>query len=686
MTSRPGGRPTQDGDDNGIQRGRPCDSCRRRKSKCVTESGDSICMLCKFHNHRCTYNEAPQPRKRSLYSSSLTATDDVSLPATSKRRRTILFKPGTGVEEYDTLPGPSLLKHTLGLQNKHHSEYVAPNTVPDVYGDIDGRSEDHGTAQQTIRFVHPRHAFRIIPDSQTEGCAKEESAADDIEATAQPHGPDMVQLYFRIVHPSFPILHKDVFLEKYARSHREFSPPLLAAVYLLASIYWSYDEKLSASRRIDTGALQKLAFDALQNTMGRPKLSTIQAGLLLSQWRKAITDASNEKRDGLTAQLVHMSYGLGLHLDCSQWDIPDWEIGLRRRIGWALYMQDKWIALLEGHPSLISHDAWDVAELSEYDFPENVEDDQEGSSEVQRGRLVFMYMAHLSVILDNVLRTLFSAKSRKVLSAAPDQLGALLQTIKPLQIQLKDWSLTLPESLKMDTAASMKLSSIGYLRLAYLTAEVCVHKSLLRTLAMTANPDTILSQVCRGAAKERFTNAADFIGRLQAQHLHSFWYFTSARCCALIHSIGQALASSAQSEDEQAMYARKLKEFKWALKVNSEAGASFMKEALMLIGQSVRIVHLAPDTGSLTMRSPASIGQWMKEGEGSMSAQQEQPSPLCYFQQQHLDYRDGSNGDLQHYDDYAMQQTDFTDLDTMFGGLASEFDGPRLRAEMGMNS
>jgi hypothetical protein len=35
--------------------------------------------------------------------------------------RVIRTNNGTGVEEYDDLEGPSLLKKTLGLQNKHHS-------------------------------------------------------------------------------------------------------------------------------------------------------------------------------------------------------------------------------------------------------------------------------------------------------------------------------------------------------------------------------------------------------------------------------------------------------------------------------------------------------------------------------------------------------------------------------------
>lgn len=192
------------------KRGRPCDACRRRKSKCVTEDGESVCVLCNFHAQSCTYLEAPQPRKRALPS----GTTDAQSP--TKRSRTILIKPGTGVEEYDTLPGPSLLKRTLGLQNRHHSEYVGPNAIPDVYsghaGDVrDGTVHDGNKASADyVRFVHPLAAFRIIPDISTSGYDQERTDIEEIESTAQGHGAELVELYFRIVHPSFPVLHKDV--------------------------------------------------------------------------------------------------------------------------------------------------------------------------------------------------------------------------------------------------------------------------------------------------------------------------------------------------------------------------------------------------------------------------------------------------------------------------------------------
>jgi len=60
---------TATGKENKVARGRrerPCDACRRRKSKCVATDGQNNCAACGLHGQDCTYLEDPQPRKRRL--------------------------------------------------------------------------------------------------------------------------------------------------------------------------------------------------------------------------------------------------------------------------------------------------------------------------------------------------------------------------------------------------------------------------------------------------------------------------------------------------------------------------------------------------------------------------------------------------------------------------------------------
>ena len=46
---------------------RPCDACRRKKSKCVMNEGQTnACVACSTHGQQCTFLEDPRPRKRRL--------------------------------------------------------------------------------------------------------------------------------------------------------------------------------------------------------------------------------------------------------------------------------------------------------------------------------------------------------------------------------------------------------------------------------------------------------------------------------------------------------------------------------------------------------------------------------------------------------------------------------------------
>ena len=504
------------------------------------------------------------------------------------------------MEEYDALPeGSTLLKRTLGLQNSHHSQYLGINNPLNVYilgRNIVPESATRPTGAIQVRFVHPLHAFRILPDADTVGHALESSILNSIERAVEGHGPDLVSLYFRVIHPAFPILHKEVFLEKYARSYREFAPPLLAAVYLLASGYWDYSDVLASKPKPDMKALKQLAVDSLHHALQRAKLSTIQACLLISQHHSE--DALGEIDLNMTSQLVQLVHRLGLHLDASDWDIPHWEISLRRRLSWACYMQDKWLAFVQGHPSFMSIESWDVSSLTANDFPETEEDETAGSSEVEKGRLVFMNMAGLTEILSDVLTMVLSPRAQRSVQTDGRGLIALLDRIKPLQIRLKDWFSALPEGLKMDTAASMKLTSVGYLRLAYLAIEAGIHRQITLSSIQHAQRNAGLVAICRSAARERFSNTVDFLKRLYASHLASFWYMSSAKCAALVFYFGRLLGDSAQSIEEKNDLDELLKAYKWALKVNSEAGASFARQSTSLIQASEGVSLLESNRSS----------------------------------------------------------------------------------------
>jgi hypothetical protein len=474
-----------------------------------------------------------------------------------------------------------------------------------------------------LRKVSDVDTFLMLPDSNTPGHEHIIEDADAIENIVAPHGPALLELYFRIIHPNFPILQKTVFYEKYNRSYREFSPPILAAVYILAINWWDHNEELAPLPRPDLGELERLARVTLADAMYRPKLSTVQAGLLLSQRPEGDQWAP-------TAQLVAIAQELGLHLDCTNWKIPPWERGLRKRLAWALYMQDKWGSLVHGRPSHIFASNWAVQPLSLNDFADvdYDESDSEESAEYERGQLLFSQMIALSQILAEVLDTFYTLQAMATVTAAGAQGTQLvLQLAKPVQLKLKDWFAALPSCLRMDSSGASnpnKLSSIGFLHLAYFATEITLHRRIIRSLTPTSTSisnssskpvlDPYILHICRSAAKTRLISAMDFVNRLTTSHLRSFWYFASKTNFALIGTFGSLLWATAPGREEADWYRRRLGEYRWTLGVSckgvsSEGGNGRLTEfAMGMLDTSTGLLKALPEKPALSRVGSESEG------------------------------------------------------------------------------
>ncbi|KAH9889732.1 fungal-specific transcription factor domain-containing protein [Xylariomycetidae sp. FL2044] len=537
-----------------------CDVCRKRKSRCVRDPGQPKCVLCAFHDRDCTYSALPRKRRRQRVSDEGGEEMDVEARP-----------PVSHVSETSDADGASLLDRTLGLHRSTHSRYVGSSSLLDpLLLNSTAVSDD---APSGLRLVGNSTLFVSHHDRETLASADDYEDLDAIEQIVRPHGPALVRLYFRIVHPSYPILHKGVFLEKYARSYREFSPPLLAAVYLLALDWWEYDGELASQEKPDAQRLVRVSTRAMTLVIHRPKLSTVQAGLLALQ-----------RSDGdswvLTTQLVGIAQELGLHIDCSSWNIPDWEKGLRRRLSWAVFMQDKWGALIYGRPSHIVSATWQSRRLCLEDFPESAadEDDEQGSTEVEKGRLLFIRLAALTEIMSDALELLHGSEPP---SAEQDistpGIYQLLDSVKPIAVRLKHWVSSMPTSLGMDSVRTRKLCSNGYLHLSYFATEITIHRQIIRTLQADAPP--ALRGICRDAARERLDHGLAFVESLRPEHLQGFWWFASSKCLALIGVYGALLQATSATATEAEAYGRKLDDFRWSLKVRAK-GSNVLSAAI----------------------------------------------------------------------------------------------------------
>ncbi|KAL8824338.1 MAG: hypothetical protein Q9191_005125 [Dirinaria sp. TL-2023a] len=290
--------------------------------------------------------------------------------------------------------------------------------------------------------------------------------------------------------------------------------------------------------------------------------------------------------------MVAVSQDLGLHRDCSNWNIPEWEKGLRKRLSWAVIMQDKWAALVHGRPSHIYRSDWSVGPLSDQDFPETFadENDEEGSTEVETGRAIFMYMVSLTQILSDILTSCYSGAAEADVIEDQAQATALVLTrAKPLQIRLKEWYASFPQCLSMENVKARKLSSTGSLHLAYWAAELSLHRCIIRTLGDCTDPNVV--RICQHAALIRSASAMDVVKALRPEHWSSFWYFASEFNFGLIGLFRVLLATSLATADDITVSMDSLDQYTWTLKM-SQKNVRFLHKSIAMIDHGVRNLRL----------------------------------------------------------------------------------------------
>ncbi|KAL9123817.1 MAG: hypothetical protein Q9217_006793 [Psora testacea] len=422
-----------------------------------------------------------------------------------------------------------------------------------------------------------RNAFLTFGNGDHSG--PQTTSIQAVEKLVGPNGPILLQHFQTDISRSFPII-EDASLSPPQRKYLD--PALLCAIYTVSasSPGFAADKK----RPPDIHQLEDLALSLLTDSLNKPTLSTIQAGLLLMQ-------RSDVDSKTLNTQLVSAAFELGLYLDCSSWSLSDEERGLRKRLAWAVYMQDQWCSLVHGRPSLISKAHWAVQDLFDEDFGLGQDDSEAMFDERKRGSECFCEMVDLTKILSSILEAFYTQTAMQEYDAAGENgTRLILERAKPIQMRLKDWFTQLPKTLKLENGQAPSI--IGHLHLAYFATEITLHRCIIRSLANTST-DNYLAYICRGAAKSRLISAMDFVNRLRSDHLTSFWYFPSKVNFALVATFGSLLLATAPCQEEADFYRARLGEYRWTLSVSAK-NAGFLNFAIESLESSTDLLKSLP--------------------------------------------------------------------------------------------
>ncbi|SCU99502.1 LADA_0H20164g1_1 [Lachancea dasiensis] len=510
------------------------------------------------------------------------------------------------------------------IQYPRSSFYVGPTSVFDInlvnHVKLDKIDQVQLCKTLALRKVAPNVQFLLRDDLNQQLYMKQEQEVDMVEKLVHPHGKILVDIFFKLIHPQFPILHERVFLEKYSRSYRELTAPLLAALYSLSLQWWDFHPQLVGFPKPDViDKLNEIALRTFFDVIERPKLSIVQTGLLILQCR-----SESSSNWAICSEVVALAEDLGLGVDCQDWRLPRWERGLRRRLAWAVWLQDKWTSMMEArHSHLILGRNWLVKMLTDEDFPainpsknspvngsqSNVQmlrdvtsptgnksmlDLSPSPDDYRNSKLMFQHMISLSIILGGVMDTFYTLGALETVT----RIDQVLKLAKPLQLKMREWYHSLPTELSMGSFQERRFNSNASLTLSYFAVELTLHRRIIVTLNNDTSPELV--QVCRLAAKTRLIAAIEFVRDLKFEHINSFWYTCSTGNLTLIGTFAALLYITAPTKDEATIFRDCLRNYVWILRMNSK---SFEKA-----GNSLQRIHmlLVQIPGLLTDDPPVS--------------------------------------------------------------------------------
>ena len=349
-------------------------------------------------------------------------------------------------------------------------------------------------------------------------------------------GKRLIRLFYKYVQPYFPILSREgggyPRDEDGCREPSSISTCLLAAIYGHTLPFCAWDEKLCVEVYTppSADALFRIAWLSCLQTLHTPSLAQLQTLLLMVQRRPTNKHVSDTPFKGvMMTSAVSIAQSLGINQDPSDWPLPPWEMKQRKRLAWATYVQDKWLALNSGRSSFIQADDWDVAPLTDDDFAELDKNPPGPETPANMSCFHFIKLIELTMIVDDILRDLFSLKATKALHIS---LEATLEVAKPLRIRLTEWYQSLPVGLLPQPSPGSpdssrrrslhhELDGNGSLYLAYITAKIELFRAMLRPRVTDTNA-TAVSALRTGAlavAKE----VSEFLEGLNARELEAFW-------------------------------------------------------------------------------------------------------------------------------------------------------------------
>ncbi|KAK9460945.1 uncharacterized protein V1516DRAFT_674557 [Lipomyces oligophaga] len=351
-----------------VRKVRTCRACTSRRVKCSRER--PTCSQCLARNVPCEYQEDGSENLNGKIENIQESNESATTVATNQPKRKF--------------------ENAFGRQQKDEDGHQQQREGPQVLGDLLVNSETGAARFCTIFHwptIFPRYSNVFYDSSQQ----LENSPIDARDKFVRMYMPDratcddLIDCYFRCMHPIVPLCSKTDFYPFYERFWRELEAPDSGAyrkqdtffTVVFAMLYGAtvgrnaqlrYLLRRDQNRILAEDPLEanlktyrSLADSALQvaDFLGSPTIFSLWAAQLvfITQYSEPST-----ARAATLAMLIRISQSMGLHWDPSMFSqkLPDWQVRLRRNLWWTFRYLDGLVSFGSGIPVTMLSSAYTV--------------------------------------------------------------------------------------------------------------------------------------------------------------------------------------------------------------------------------------------------------------------------------------------------------------------------------------
>ncbi|KAJ7042475.1 hypothetical protein C8F04DRAFT_1076032 [Mycena alexandri] len=478
------------------RKNRPCDGCRRAKSRCAIPQSGPPCVECQQMNKQCTFDELPPERKKPKPSSpttniASTSSHFVETPNPVKVKRPRSPDEGSAALQalsyaaaqekrlrigeaepmsLDLSIGPSLDPHFLTTLLTDDllpigTRQAGPDDTPlSETTHIRQISSDRSKPQYII-FTKKRNVFL------KHACPS---------WIRRPLKIQLLDIYLGLSNPAFPLV-------SLSPDERPLDDLLHSKLCLAAlNHYRRYRPSIASIRSIVRASEEDTGHE-------HSRLSTISTALLDLSARPVLNVEANYV---LLARTIAQGQLLGLHINPANWAIPSWEKDLRHALWWGLRIHDAWMSFLNSRPSHIQVDnhSIPIPDIVGVSSPPSAHH----APDAVRSPQSFVYLCRLSLLCSR-LQSQVCTLASSVLVAAER-----LSKVKAIE---EETQLLLAEVHRDETG---RASSSG---IASLLTCLLGFRCMLRRISIELSIATL----------ELFCDAVDYVCGLNARAYDEFW-------------------------------------------------------------------------------------------------------------------------------------------------------------------